>query len=151
MGYIEELRHLTGHRPLIINGSVGILLSNQDQLLLQQRNEPQRRWGLIGGLMELGESAEQALVREAREEAGLALDPDNFSLIGVSSGGSLITAANGDQFYSVTTSYAVRNVMAVPTPKDDESLAFAWYNTTELPHNMVASHRRIISDWASSK
>ena len=147
MGYIEELRHLTGHRPLIINGSVGILINNQNQIVLQLRNEPQRRWGLIGGLMELGESAEQTLVREAREEAGLVLSARHLKLIGVSSGGNLVTANNGDQFYSVTTCFAVQHVTTLPTPKDGESLAFAWFDPSELPQHMVTSHRQIISDW----
>ena len=147
MGYIEDLRSLVGHRPLIINGSVGILINAQGQILLQQRNEPQRRWGLVGGLLEIGESTAQTLVREAHEEAGLHLHLNDLQLVAVSSGGALITAPNADQFYSVTTVYAVHNVLVNPHPTNKESLTFAWFAPQALPQNMVPSHQRIISDW----
>lgn len=40
MGYIEDLRKIVGHRPLILTGSVGILVNKMGQLLLQQRVYP---------------------------------------------------------------------------------------------------------------
>lgn len=52
MGYIEELRSLVGHRPLIFVGSVVIVQDSNDRILLQQRKHPFGEWGIPGGLME---------------------------------------------------------------------------------------------------
>src|SRR5699024_2262717 len=71
MGYIEDLRKIVGHRPLILVGSVVIIIDEQGKLLLQQRTFPNGVWGIPGGLMELGESTEDVARREIFEETGL--------------------------------------------------------------------------------
>lgn len=82
MGYIEDLRTIIGHKPAILCGSCGVIVAPDKRVLLQRRNEPGARWGLIGGLMELGESTEQTLIREAYEECGLMLNSDHLKLLG---------------------------------------------------------------------
>ncbi|WP_225046787.1 NUDIX hydrolase [Lacticaseibacillus kribbianus] len=147
MGYVEDLREVVGQRPVILCGSCGVLVDPTGRILLQQRNEPAKRWGLVGGLMELGESTEAVLVREAQEECGIALDPAAFELLGVYSGDHLSTAPNGDQFYGVTVAYAVRGVTQQPRLADAESLRFGWFAPDDLPANMVARYRRVIEDY----
>ena len=68
--YIKNLRQKVGHQPLILNFAGGILINDQDEVLLQKRADV-KSWGLPGGAMEFGESAEQACVREFLEETGL--------------------------------------------------------------------------------
>jgi 8-oxo-dGTP diphosphatase len=52
---------------------VGAVILNGDKILLEQRkNEPSKgKWSVPGGLVELGESMEDAVVREVKEETGL--------------------------------------------------------------------------------
>ncbi|MFD2612703.1 NUDIX domain-containing protein [Paenibacillus gansuensis] len=70
MGYISDVREFVGTRPIIIPGACVLVFQEQNQLLLQKRSDS-HDWGTIGGALELGESLEQAAVRELYEEAGL--------------------------------------------------------------------------------
>ncbi len=61
-------------RPLV---GVGAVVWDGSRILLERRGQPpmQDAWALPGGLIELGESAEDALVREVREECALEVRP----------------------------------------------------------------------------
>ena len=56
---------------------VGAIITAGDQILLIRRgHEPEAgRWSLPGGRIEAGETDEQALIREVREETGLEVAP----------------------------------------------------------------------------
>lgn len=52
----------------------GILIENNEILIVKQKLSDSRNWSLPGGKLEVGETLEQGLVREMREETGLAVD-----------------------------------------------------------------------------
>lgn len=58
-------------------GVAGVVVDEQGRVLLVQRlNDPGKgRWGLPGGLVELGESLAAALRRELREECQIEVEP----------------------------------------------------------------------------
>ena len=60
-------------RPIV---AVGAVVVDGDRVLLVKRaNEPLKgEWSLPGGAVEIGETLEQALVREAREETALDVE-----------------------------------------------------------------------------
>ncbi|WP_164508239.1 NUDIX domain-containing protein [Lapidilactobacillus wuchangensis] len=152
MSYVTDLRALIGHQPLILNGSCVLLFNAQQQLLLQQRAEPQARWGLLGGLMELGESTRDVVLREVQEESDLILETDKLQFINTYSGPDhRAVAPNGDIFYSVISAYAYQPVTEQPQVNDQESQQFQWYALTDLPTNLVASHRQIIQDYCAAQ
>ncbi len=57
-------------RPMV---AVGAVVWNGEKLLLERRGRPpaERIWALPGGLVELGETASDAVRREVREECGI--------------------------------------------------------------------------------
>jgi ADP-ribose pyrophosphatase YjhB (NUDIX family) len=52
----------------------GIVIKDEEILLLHQDTDGPRRWSLPGGKAEDGETLEQALVREMREETGAEVE-----------------------------------------------------------------------------
>ena len=150
MGYIEELRAIIGHRRIILNGCIAFIENPQGQILMQQRKYPYGKWGLPGGLMELGESTEETVRREVLEETGLQLG--NLSLFGVYSGEKyLCIAQNGDEFYVVTTVYITSDYSGDLSVNDDESLTFEWLDKHDLPKNIATTHKDIICDYIHNK
>lgn len=51
-----------------------VILNGAGQVLLVQQNYGARFWGVPGGVVDPGETAPQAAVREAAEEAGIAVE-----------------------------------------------------------------------------
>jgi ADP-ribose pyrophosphatase YjhB (NUDIX family) len=146
MGYIEELRSIVGHRPLIFVGAVVIIVDEQGRLLLQQRKSPHGVWGLPGGLMELGESTEEVAKREVFEETGLIVN--QLHLINVYSGANqFIIAENGDEFYVVTVAYYTEEYKGELKVDPSESIQFRFISPNELPEKIVKSHRVIIDEY----
>lgn len=150
MGYVEDLRSLIGHKRVILNGSITFIINAQGQFLMQQRKYPYGKWGLPGGLMELGESTEETARREVLEETGLIVGA--LSLFGIYSGKKyLCIAQNGDEFYVVTTVYITSDFIGEVSVNDDESIGFEWVDEDSLPENIAGTHKEIICDYLKMK
>lgn len=148
MGYIEDLRAVVGHRPLILVGAVVVIADEQDRVLLQQRIHPYGKWAFPGGLMELGESAEDTARREVFEETALELG--ELRLIDIFSGPqTFMTAANGDEFYAVTIAYSTREARGEMIVDRSESLDFRYFPLDGLPDTLVKSHKTILDRFLS--
>jgi 8-oxo-dGTP diphosphatase len=71
--------------------AVLIYACHEDQILMIHRDAPDRaradyhagKWNGLGGKSELGESARETCAREFSEEAGLSLNAERFSMLGV--------------------------------------------------------------------
>jgi ADP-ribose pyrophosphatase YjhB (NUDIX family) len=95
-------------------------------LLIQRGHDPHRGlWSLPGGRIEPGESPEQAIVREVREETGLDVVPGRLV-------GRVSIPGDGVVFDVVDLSCALRHPDAAPVPGDDADAAlFADSSTLE--------------------
>jgi 8-oxo-dGTP pyrophosphatase MutT (NUDIX family) len=139
--YYKELRKYVGHRPLILPGSVVIIINEQNEILLQQRRDG--GWGLPGGLMDLGESLEEVARREVLEETGLTVN--KLKLLGVFSGPEYyLKVANGDELYSVTAVYLTRSVSGDLNIDETESVSMRYFSLLHLPNDLSSGYRGYI-------
>ncbi|MCM3586919.1 NUDIX hydrolase [Mesobacillus maritimus] len=146
MGYIEDLRKIVGHRPLILVGAVAVIVDEFGRILLEERKFPKNTWGLPGGLMELGESTEDVARREVFEETGLTVK--DLKLINVYSGKNHFSVAeNGDEFYIVTIAYSTDQFEGEITVDKNESVSIAFVDPENLPTKMIKSHKAIIEEY----
>lgn len=110
-------------------------------VLIKRLNEP-FGWALPGGFVEIGETVESAVQREALEETGLIIK--DLWLVGVYS-----DPDRDPRFHTVSV---VFGATADGTPKggDDAALAMC-FEAGNLPCPIVFDHQRIIDDFLRSE
>jgi ADP-ribose pyrophosphatase YjhB (NUDIX family) len=144
MGYVSDIRKLVGSRPLIIVGATLLALNEANELLLIKRTDNEC-WGVPGGSMELGESLEDTLKRETREEIGV--DLTDFELFGIYSGVSqYYKYPNGDEVFVVATVFITRvplKNMIIDPVEHSEGRFFDIHN---LPDNISPPIVPILND-----
>lgn len=142
MGYIEEIRSIVGHRPLILVGVTVAVLNERNELLLQKRNDG--IWGLPGGFMEMGEAADETARREVKEETGVTIG--DMKLVDVFSGKEHYTKLpNGDEYYSVTIAFITHEVIDDSINTDSsETLDAKFFPLHDLPKGMSPMIRNMI-------
>ncbi|MDR7002600.1 NUDIX hydrolase [Neobacillus niacini] len=145
MGYIEDLRKVIGTRPIILVGAVVGVFNEQGEILLQKR--PEGIWALPGGLLELGESAEEAGRREVFEETGVEIG--ELELVDVFSGKQYFRKLeNGDEFYPVTIVYVSPDIKSNTIKVDgEESIDAQFFPLQELPEGTSPLVMKLIQKW----
>ena len=71
--YIKFIREKVGHESIFLNFSAACIRNSKGEILLQNRGD-NRGWGFPGGALEIGESYDEAVVREVREETGIDIN-----------------------------------------------------------------------------
>ena len=127
------------HIPFIQTGAAIIIRNQNGQILLQERTD-RNKWGLPGGCQDLGEDLRITAVREAYEETGIKLDPNEIELIDTLSGESRKNSyPNGDIVYNNTSLYlADVSIENESTLKgDSETKRLKFFNTEDVPENLM--------------
>lgn len=117
-----------------------IEIEGQGWVLIERRNPPPG-WALPGGFVEVGESLEQAAVREAREETCLEVE-----LLGQFH--TYSDPARDPRMHCISTVFVAR---AEGTPKaEDDAKSVAVFPRDRLPEVMAFDHRKILEDYLNS-
>ena len=127
------------HIPFIQTGAAIIIRNEFGQILLQERTD-RDKWGLPGGCQDLGEDLRVTAVREAFEETGIKIDPNEIILIDTLSGESRKNSyPNGDIVYNNTSLY-LADVKVEDVSKlkgDSETKRLRFFNPDDVPENLM--------------
>ena len=119
------------HKPY---SAVYLLLLDEDRvLLLQRRNTGHRdgEYSLVAGHIETGESATEAMIREAREEVGIEVDRSALEPVHV------IHRNSASRVY-LDIFFAAEEWEGTPENREPEKCAdLSWYDRSELPEETV--------------
>jgi 8-oxo-dGTP diphosphatase len=107
-------------------------------IVLIQRRNPPFGWAIPGGFMDLGETTEQAVVREAREE--ISLDIALVSLLGVYS-----ESSRDPRGQTVSVVY-VAEARGTPRASDD-ARALDVFLPERIPDVLAFDHATILEDY----
>lgn len=124
--YISYIRSKVGQEKVFLNFSAGILKDDNGKILLQLRGD-NKTWGLVGGMMELGENSVETLIREFHEETGIDIEPIHVLNIYTN---AQVTFPNGDLFQTVGFLYEVKVVSSynINDFSNDETLARCYFS-----------------------
>jgi len=119
--------------PVFRIGVFALIFDNQGRILLGHRRDTDW-WNLPGGGMELGETVDEAVRREVREETGLEVEVER--LVGVYS-------KPQKQEVVLTFRCHITGGMLQPTEETSESRFFP---PDAIPANTLPKHRQRIED-----
>jgi ADP-ribose pyrophosphatase YjhB (NUDIX family) len=148
MDYVKYIRDRVGHDAINLTGVNLLIINEKDEVLLQRRGTFPYKWGLVGGITELGESLENTAIREAKEETGLEVKEVNF--LGITSGEKCyIEFPHGDKAYFITIGYFTKEFSGDLKIDDLETKELRFFSYEELPNNIPASHKIMLDKYYS--
>jgi ADP-ribose pyrophosphatase YjhB (NUDIX family) len=148
INYVRWLRSYVGHQRLLQLAASAFITDRRGNVLLGRRADVML-WAPPSGVVQLGETPAQTLVREVLEETGLHITVER--LIGLYSGREFEwTYPNGDQAQIVSAFFAGRVTGGLLTPDHDEFVALGYFSPVQLPplmpryvrmlHDALAGH-----------
>ena len=119
---------------IVVNGAI---------LLIKRKNEPFKgQWAFPGGFVDYGESAEDAVVREVKEETGISID--SFKQF------KTYSAPDRDpRGHTITIVYNVHDVelfSMIPEPGDD-AVETRWFDMNNRLPKLAFDHDEILNDY----
>ena len=141
--YVRWIRSKVGHSPIILNFAGACILDDAGRVLLQNRSATEERWGFPGGVIEYGESAEEAAIREVREETGLVVEIGH--LIGIYTS-YFDLLPNGDQFQSILAAFQCSIIGGDLSIDGQETHDLAFVDPPSAPELFNQQHQDILDD-----
>ncbi|SIS00231.1 NUDIX hydrolase [Williamsia sterculiae] len=127
--FLAELRLYVGSERLWLTSAHAVVTSDDQRLALVRRADD-GAWSIPGGIVEPGEHPADTVVRECREEIGIAVEPVSLVLVDVS---PTFTYPNGDKAHYLDLVFRGRHRGGVLRVMDDESTEVGWFSPDTLP------------------
>lgn len=99
----------------------GIVFNDQNQVLLTKHSQ-NHHWSFPKGLIDLGQTPEQAALREVKEEGGV--EAEILGKVGYS---KYVYTLNNEKIFKIVTYYLMKYVSGDPKDHDWEMEEADWY------------------------
>ena len=146
MDYVKYIRDRVGRDAINLTGVNVLIINENNEVLLQNRDTFPYKWGLIGGITELGEALEDAAIREAKEETNLTIQ--SLTFLGTTSGKDcLIDFPNGDKAYFITIGFYTKSYKGNLKIDNIETKELRFFSYEELPDNIPKTYRIMLEKY----
>ena len=130
--YLKNLRKKVGSGILQIPSAAAIVRDGEGRVLLVKSAGAEDVWGLPAGACDLGESPQEAVVREVFEETNLSVEP--VSIAGVFGGKDFrYQYANGDEVEYFIVVFECEITGGELFARDGEVSDFQYFAPEEMP------------------
>lgn len=148
--YVEWLRSKVGHETVILNAAVAVIVNTDGYVLFIRRGDftSEQLWALPGGMMEINESAEEAVRREIKEETGLEITTADF--LGAYTDNNVVSYPNGDKCKVILFVFICK-ASGILKADGDESLEVKYFDPKNPPKLFREYHKTVLDDFIYGK
>ncbi|MCD6472376.1 NUDIX hydrolase [Candidatus Aerophobetes bacterium] len=118
--------------------TVDIIIEKDEGIVLIKRKNPPYGWALPGGFVDYGESLEEAVEREAKEET-------NLNIIDARQFHTYSDPKRDPRFHTVTTVFIGKGEGMMKPSDDAEKIKVL--KKGEIPSNLAFDHKKILEDY----
>lgn len=132
-----------GKERFLMPVAVHLFLVKEDKIVLSRRYNTgyeDGNYSVIAGHVDGNEDLKSAMIREAKEEAGIAIYPNDLNIVGA------MHRKSGDErvdFFLVASVWQGQLKNMEPNKCDDLS----WFEINRLPNNMVPYVKKAIENY----
>ena len=144
MGYISELRKYVGHSPIMAT-SIMCIIYDREKGILFEKSADFGVWCVPGGALEIGESLEEGLKREVKEETGVEIEI--IDLLGICD-----HIVPNEEVHWVSPSYLCKITKGEPTIMEPTKHAdMKWFSLEQLPQNLTITTKNALKCYLKYK
>jgi O-acetyl-ADP-ribose deacetylase (regulator of RNase III)/ADP-ribose pyrophosphatase YjhB (NUDIX family) len=138
-GYLDYIHKKISQGPFL---TVDGIIEYQKGIVMVERCNPPFGWALPGGFVDYGESVEEAVIREIKEETNLEfVDFKQFKVYS--------KPGRDPRFHTVSVVFAGKGKGSLEAASDAKNVEV--FSLDSLPQKIAFDHRKIIQDYIHSK
>jgi len=148
---MEFLTNITDKTEIKVG--VGVLVLGKDNTFLLEKRKDCGLWGLLGGKVDVGESLEEAAIREVKEESGLDVKIENMVGVYSHSKDRIIKYdIIGDEKHLIDVIFTA-SVFSGNLQISDESETLQYFNKENVPKDaeIIPPSRQPLFDFIKGK
>ena len=134
---LESLQETIFSRPSPLVGCDGAVIDDKGRILLIRRSD-NKKWAMPGGLLEVGETPAEGVLREVYEETGVQCKVT--SLVGIFDSRFCGTTYPLHLYHILFLCKPLEGSKKIQPPHQQESLDINWFDEHSLPSDIDPGH-----------